>query len=162
VHELETWLGLVTGDWTFAVVELRKEMRKSRLENRSPDLAGVLAQLPEAIQEAAAAKLADPVLETTYTSSETGQDSKKLSAVVLSSTADGRPDPLLARRVIRETGVKLEKAVATARYREIEREIDRAEQSGDFARASELLAEKSRLTVAIRKATEVLRNERPN
>jgi DNA primase len=162
VHELEPWLGLVTGDWTFAVVELRKEMRNSRLENRSPDLASVLAQLPEAIQEAAAAKLADPVLETTYTSSETGQDSKKLSAVVLSSTADGRPDPLLARRVIRETGVKLEKAVATARYREIEREIDRAEQSGDFTRASELLAEKQRLTVAIRKATEVLRNERPN
>ena len=163
VHELEGWLALVTGDWAFAVVELRKEMRNSRLENRALDLAGVLAQLPEAIQEAAAAKLADPVLETTYTSSETGQDSKKLSAVVLSSAdpnSHGRSDPLLARRVIRETGVKLEKAVATARYREIEKAIDRAEQSGDFARASELLAEKSRLTVAIRKATDALRTDR--
>ena len=49
----------------------------------------------------------------------------KLAAQVLSDTADGRPDPLLARRKIREDGTKLEKAVAQARYREIQRDIDR-------------------------------------
>ncbi len=157
---LDHWLGLVTGDWAFAVVELRREMRNSRLKNSDPDMAAVLAQLPQTIQEAAAAKLADPVLETTYTASEKGQDSKKLTA--LASSADGRPDPVIARRVIRETGVKLEKAVAVARYREIEREIDRAESSGDFDKAIALAVEKTRLATSLRKAGIEARSELPS
>ena len=159
---LQDCLGLVTGDWAFAVVELRGEMRNSRRENRPMDVAAVLAQLPQTIQEAAAAKLADPILETAYTASRTGRDSKKLAAEVLHTSADGRPDPLLARRKIMEDGGKLEKAVTQARYREIQREIDRAESSGDFDRAAALLAEKSRLAMALRTSNDELRNERLN
>jgi hypothetical protein len=69
---------------------------------------------------------------------------------------------LLARRKIREDGVKLEKAVAQARYREIQREIDRAEATGDFDKAMSLVAEKSRLAALLRKNAEEARNDRPN
>ena len=155
---IEPFLALVTGDWAFAVVELRREMRNSRLENRAPDLAAVLAQLPHTIQEAAAAKLAEPTLETSYSESAHGRDSQKLAAD--STTADGRPDPLLARRKIREDGVKLEKAVTQGRYREIQREIDRAEAAGDFDRAMALAQEKSGLAALLRRAAAELRNDR--
>ncbi len=129
--EVQESLALVTGDWTFAVVALREEMRNSRRENRPLDGPALLAHLPASIQEFAAAKLVDPSLGP-----QTG---------VSEASADGRPDPLIVRRVVREIGLKLEKSQATARYREIEREVQQAESAGDFDRAIALSTEKARL-----------------
>jgi hypothetical protein len=142
-------LALVAGDWAFAVVALRQEMRNSRRENRHIDATALLAQLPASIQEFAAAKLVAPGLDPTTASN--GADANPASAPGWAAT-EGRPDPLLVRRVIRETAVKLEKAAATARYREIEREIERAEATGDFDAASALALEKSRLFKVLNKA----------
>jgi DNA primase len=118
-------LALVAGDWAFAVVALRQEMRNSRRENRHIDATALLAQLPASIQEFAAAKLVAPGLDPTTASNGADPSTPGWAAT------EGRPDPLLVRRVIRETAVKLEKAAATARYREIEREIERAEATAD-------------------------------
>jgi DNA primase len=120
--EVQESLALVTGDWTFAIVALREEMRNSRRENRPLDGPALLAHLPASIQELAAAKL-----------------------VQSDASEDGRPDPLNVRREVRENALKLEKAQASARYREIEREVSAAESAGDFDRAMVLLAEKTRL-----------------
>jgi len=139
-------LALVAGDWAFAVVALRQEMRNSSRENRHIDATALLAQLPASIQEFAAAKLVAPSLDPM--AAPTGGD----SSVPGWAATEGRPDPLLVRRVIRETAVKLEKAAATNRYREIEREIERAEASGDFERTLVLAAEKSRLFKVLNKA----------
>lgn len=126
--EVQESLALVTGDWTFAVVALREEMRNSRREKRPIDGPSLLAHLPASIQEFAAAKLVVSSLDSAGDAS-----------------ADGRPDPLIVRRVVRETGLKLEKAQASARYREIEREVQLAENAGDFDRAIALGQEKARL-----------------
>jgi DNA primase len=120
--EVQESLALVTGDWTFAIVALREEMRNSRRENRPLDGPALLAHLPASIQELAAAKLVES-----------------------DASEGGRPDPLIVRRVVRETGLKLEKAQASARYREIEREVQLAEATGDDERAMALMAEKGRL-----------------
>lgn len=126
--EVQESLALVTGEWAFAVVALREEMRNSRRENRRLDGPALLAHLPASIQEFAAAKLVEPAPGASHDES-----------------ADGRPDPLNVRRVVRETGLKLEKAQATARYREIEREVQLAESAGDFEKAIALSSEKARL-----------------
>lgn len=129
--EVQESLALVTGEWTFAVVALREEMRNSRRENRPLDGPALLAHLPPSIQELAAAKLVDPSMDPQNSGG--------------GASADGRPDPLIVRRVVREIGLKLEKSQATARYREIEREVQLAESAGDFDRAIALSTEKARL-----------------
>jgi hypothetical protein len=52
---------------------------------------------------------------------------------------------LIIRRVVRETAHKLERVQATARFKEIEREVQRAEGAGDYDRALALGREKVRL-----------------
>lgn len=129
--EVQESLALVTGDWAFAVVALREEMRNSRRENRPIDGPSLLARLPATIQEFAAAKLVD----STFDSPASGEG----------ASADGRPDPLIIRRVVRETALKLERVQAAARFKEIEREVLRAEAAGDYDRALALGREKVRL-----------------
>jgi DNA primase len=119
--EVQESLALVTGDWAFAVVALREEMRNSSRENRPLDGPSLLARLPATIQEFAAAKLVDPTL------AQTGN-----------ASADGSTDPLIVRRVIRENALKLENAQAVARYQEILRAVQAAEAAGEYDRASAL------------------------
>jgi len=116
--EVQESLALVTGDWAFAVVALREEMRNSSRENRPIDGPSLLAHLPATIQEFAAAKLVDPTL------AQTGN-----------ASADGSTDPLIARRVIRENALKLENAQAVARFQEIQKAVQAAESAGDYERA---------------------------
>ena len=137
--EVQESLALVTGEWAFAVVALREEMRNSRREKRPLDGPSLLAHLPASIQEFAAAKLVDSSLDPADV-----------------ATADGRPDPLIVRRVVRETGLKLEKAQASARYREIEREVQLAEDAGDFEKAVALGKEKARLKNVLRETAREL------
>jgi len=120
--EVQESLALVTGEWTFAVVALREEMRNSSRENRPIDGPSLLAQLPATIQEFAAAKLVDPTLDPG--TANTGN-----------ASADGSTDPLIVRRVIRENALKLENAQAVARFQEIQRAVQAAESAGDYERA---------------------------
>lgn len=133
--EVQSATSLVTGDWAFAIVALREEMRNSRRENRELDASALLARLPQAIQEFAAAKLV-------VSSLDGASDDRD----------DGRPDPLIVRRVVRETGLKLERTQTSARYREIEREIARAESEGDELKALRLTMEKARLFTELQAA----------
>ncbi|MBI2391787.1 MAG: DNA primase [Deltaproteobacteria bacterium] len=135
--EVQDSLALVTGDWAFAVVALREEMRNSRRENRPLDGPALLARMPASIQEFAAAKLVESMSDPTASPD---------------ASADGRPDPLNVRRVVRETGHKLERVQAAARFKEIDREVRQAEAAGDLDRAGALLAEKVRLTQLLREA----------
>lgn len=137
--EVQESLALVAGEWAFAVVALREEMRNSRRENRPLDGPSLLAQLPASIQEFAAAKLVDSSLDPANV-----------------ATADGRPDPLIVRRVVRETGLKLGTAQTTARYRELEREVQLAEDAGDFDKAIALGQEKARLKNLLRETAREL------
>jgi DNA primase len=123
-------LALVTGDWAFAVVALREEMRNSRREQRPIDGAGLLARLPGSIQEFAAAKLVDSATDP---------------GVEGGGSADGSTDPLNTRREVRDNALKLERLQAKARFQELEREAQRAEAAGDFDRALALGQEKVRL-----------------
>ena len=107
--EVQESLALVTGDWAFAVVALREEMRNSSRGNplsegqiRPLDGPSLLARLPATIQEFAAAKLVDPSLDP---AASTGNASE-----------DRSTDPLIVRRVIRENALKLENAQAVARF----------------------------------------------
>jgi hypothetical protein len=145
-------LTLVAGDWAFAVVELREEMRKSRRENRAIDGSSLLARLPESIQKFSAATLVAPSLSAdlgaqgTLGGGEADVDGSR------ASEGEGRIVPLKARSMIRENGAKLAKLVAAERSRELDREIAKADAAGDFARATTLLAEKNRLLAAARNA----------
>lgn len=136
--DVQDSLSLVTGEWAFAVVALREEMRASCRENRPIDAASLLARLPPSIQEFAAAKLVDPSLDPADGDAHSGKESA-------ARETDGRPDPLIVRRVVRANGLRLARAQATARYREIEVEVARAEAEGDIDRALARAAEKTRL-----------------
>lgn len=141
--EVQESLVLVSGDWAFAVVALREEMRNSRLENRPIDGPSLLARLPATIQEFAAAKLVD----STFGSADSGE----------SASADGKDDPLSHRRVVRENAFNLQRIQAGARYREIQREVARAEAAGDLDRASNLAVEAYQLKAQMDRATRELK-----
>lgn len=132
--EVQESLALVTGDWAFAVVALREEMRNSRREERPLNGPELLAQLPASIQEFAIGKLVD-------STSSSGD-----------APAAEKADPLIIRRVVRETAIKLERVQASARYKEIEREVQKAESAGDFDRALALGIEKVRLHKLLQEA----------
>ncbi len=149
---VQSALSLVAGDWAFAVLELREEMRKSRRENRPIDGSALLARLPESIQKFAAATLVAPSLAPVGPgASEAGGEAGHAEG----SRADAgaaTEDAARAKIVIRENGAKLAKTVSAERCRELDREIARADAAGDFARATTLLQEKTRLLAAARTA----------
>ncbi len=142
--ETQEALSMVTGDWAFAVVAMRDEMRAARQENRPFDGGSLLARLPPSIQDVAAAKLADPSVEGAYSNIDPA--SRRLFA----SAAQENGDPMIVRHKILDDARKLAKAVTKARYEEILQRIKRAESSGDDALADALIAEKVRLLKELR------------
>jgi DNA primase len=154
---LQPSLSLVAGDWALAVLELREEMRKSRRENRPIDGSALLARLPESIQKFAAATLVAPSLGPVDAGAATGgptEGGEGGDAMGPGASGGGGSDDASrrARTLIRQNGAKLAKTVSAERLRELDRDIGRADEAGDFARATALLAEKQRLSAAVRTA----------
>lgn len=148
-------LTLVAGDWALAVLELREELRKSRRENRPIDGSALLARLPESIQKFAAATLVASSLEPGGAGAAAGgtHEGGEAGDAGGSGASDGAGSEVASRRartLIRQNGAKLAKTVAAERLRELDRDIGRADEAGDFSRATTLLAEKHRLATAVR------------
>ena len=122
--DVQDCLALVTGEWTFAIAALGEELRTAREERRPLDAAALLARVPES--------------------------TRGLVAESLVSTED----PAIVRRIVRKQRVLLENLAAEARYKDLVREIERAESQGDHDRAMSLMLEKFNTERALRRARE--------
>ncbi len=155
-------LTLVAGDWAFGVLELREEMRKSRRENQPIDGSALLARLPESIQKFAAATLVAPSLASAGAGAAAGGlPGGEATDADGPGVSEGASSEAAARvrTVIRTNGANLAKIVSSERCRELDREISRADASGDFSRATTLLTEKARLLAAARTALLAAKSE---
>jgi DNA primase len=139
--EIQEGLALVTGDWAFAILAVREEMRNSRREEGGFDASSLLARLPPSIQEFAAAKLAEPSVEGAFL--HDGPSRRLLAKEGSLPDADAA---VANRQRVLANARKLEKLAIDARYREIDREVARAEAEGDLQRAIALGVEKTRLS----------------
>lgn len=127
--DVQDSLALVAGDWTFAIAALREEARIAREERRPLDAASLVAAVPEPIRDICSAALVT------------------------------QEDPAAARRIVRRSAVLLRNLAAEARYRELGREIERAESLGDFDRAMALTLEKTETERSLRRARELAARE---
>jgi DNA primase len=151
--------GMVAGEWALALAALRIDRRESREMGRAFGGFALIEALPESTRDPIAAAMAAQSLDPTVKKRPVAQDDAAEAASAEEEAAASGVDVDEARRVLRHTVLQLEKEIAAARFADLEREIERAEASGDFAEAVRLAQEKSRARAALREAEARLRAE---
>lgn len=151
--------GMVSGDWALALASLRTDRRESVETGRAFGGFALLEALPESTRDPIAAAMAAQTLDPTARKRASAEDDGRAPP-----SDDGEREPEgvdldEARRVLKHTVLQLEKEIATARFADLESEIERAEASGNFAEAVRLAQEKSRVRAALREAEARLRAE---